>query len=246
MEGDNLRRKLLESKFNNPKSIAKYARDADKGMWVSEDILTKEFFPRYGRILDIGCGCGRTTIPLSQKGYEVVGIDISRGMIEGAIKAARNSKQADLGLLVADACTLCFSDNSFDGILFSYNGLSEVYGQHSKEGILREISRVLKEGGVFIFTAPYMLKREFPQHAFNYLCNKLIHQRSEAVFGDIFEERSGKLVYFNIPVSRVLNRMLRNAGFEIILCEKREKISQVDNDDLESFECNFYVCKKSV
>ena len=39
------------------------------------------FFPKGGKILDVGCGEGRNSIPLNKKGFTVHGIDISRTAI---------------------------------------------------------------------------------------------------------------------------------------------------------------------
>ena len=35
-----------------------------------------------GKIIDVGCGTGRLSIPLAQKNYDVVGIDLSEVMID--------------------------------------------------------------------------------------------------------------------------------------------------------------------
>jgi 2-polyprenyl-3-methyl-5-hydroxy-6-metoxy-1,4-benzoquinol methylase len=40
-----------------------------------------EFFPSGARILDVGCGLGREAFALSDLGYDVVGIDISKEVI---------------------------------------------------------------------------------------------------------------------------------------------------------------------
>ena len=40
-----------------------------------------KFFPSGARILDIGCGLGREAFALSDLGYDVVGIDISKEVI---------------------------------------------------------------------------------------------------------------------------------------------------------------------
>jgi len=41
------------------------------------------------RILDIGCGTGEHAIMLSRRGYQVTGVDASKGMIEQAVRKAR-------------------------------------------------------------------------------------------------------------------------------------------------------------
>ena len=37
-----------------------------------------------GRVLDIGCGAGRNAVPLARAGFEVVGTDLSRPMLQAA------------------------------------------------------------------------------------------------------------------------------------------------------------------
>ena len=70
----------------NPEYVAKlfgedevqkgYIEEAGKGLWIGEEIMIKKYFTKKrAKILDLGCGTGRTTIPLKKKGFNVVGID---------------------------------------------------------------------------------------------------------------------------------------------------------------------------
>lgn len=43
-------------------------------------------------ILDMGCGTGRHSIELARRGYQVIGVDISSGMLTEAKKAAREAR----------------------------------------------------------------------------------------------------------------------------------------------------------
>ena len=44
------------------------------------------------RILDMGCGTGRHVIPLAKLGFMVTGVDLSKGMLEIARKAADEAR----------------------------------------------------------------------------------------------------------------------------------------------------------
>src|SRR5262249_16944169 len=45
--------------------------------------------PRPGRLLDLGCGTGRLLVPLAQRGYSVMGVDLSAPMLGVAAAKAR-------------------------------------------------------------------------------------------------------------------------------------------------------------
>ena len=66
-----------------------------------EDIPVLEAFARRtgGPLLELGCGTGRTLIPLARSGYQVTGVDMSPEMLRIAAakaRAARVSKRVKL------------------------------------------------------------------------------------------------------------------------------------------------------
>ena len=73
--------------------------------------------PRPGeRLLDVGCGCGQTTLALAARvapGGEVVGVDISRPMLDVARERAAGASGASF--LEADAQAWRFEPARFDG-----------------------------------------------------------------------------------------------------------------------------------
>ena len=115
------------------------------------------------RVLDLGCGEGRHFHALSLKpGVRVVGLDLGlpevintrRGMEE--LLSGVAPEQAPLqppAVLVGDACTLPFGDNSFDAVI-----CSEVL-EHipDYEAVLGEVRRILKPGGRLAVSVPRYL-----------------------------------------------------------------------------------------
>jgi ubiquinone/menaquinone biosynthesis C-methylase UbiE len=86
-------------------------------------------------ILDIGVGTGRFARPLQENGFDVVGIDIARDMVnEARRKEARN-------LTLGDACFLPFQKASFDDAI-SVHVLHLISDWRE---VLREICRVTKK-----------------------------------------------------------------------------------------------------
>lgn len=68
-------------------------------------------------VLDVGCGCGDTTIALHNLGATVLGVDVSAPMLEHA-----RSRNGEIQYLQADAAASDFADNRFD-LVFSRFGV---------------------------------------------------------------------------------------------------------------------------
>ncbi len=126
-----LAKKIVHDAYGNPKVIANY--QGNIGLWKSEEILIRRFFPREGKLLDLGCGAGRTSIPLTQMGYEVAGIDISASMLKAAILESERLN-LKINFQEMDAKTLTFADHSFDCAIYSFNGLDHIPAYAGKLG----------------------------------------------------------------------------------------------------------------
>ncbi len=103
----------------------------------------------YGKkILDIGCGAGRTSHYFRNFTDQYIGVDYSKSMIDYCKR-----QYSDLEFKHCDVRELsCFDDGEFDFVMFSYNGLD--YINHDERiSALKEIRRILKQGGTFVFSA---------------------------------------------------------------------------------------------
>jgi SAM-dependent methyltransferase len=119
------------------------------GLTPLERALVDEFFPPPpARVLDLGCGAGRTTIALVERGYEVLGIDLSANLLAHARK-----RFGSLPFHRVDASSLSYRDSSFDAALFSYNGIDCIYPVDSRLRCMREVHRVLRPGGAFLLSS---------------------------------------------------------------------------------------------
>jgi SAM-dependent methyltransferase len=107
----------------------------------SDDIAGK-------RVLDLGVGGGRTTSYLAERCAFYVGVDSSEAMVR-----ACRERYPHLDFRPGDARNLSqFNDGEFDFILFSFNGIDYV-GHDDRARILREVARVLRPGGVLVFSS---------------------------------------------------------------------------------------------
>lgn len=96
--------------------------------------------------LEVGCGNGVVTKYLAQKyGSQVTGIDIDPQQIELARKDA--DAIASIRYYEADATSLPFKDGAFDIVL----SLGVLHHIENWLEALKEIKRVLKHGGYFLY-----------------------------------------------------------------------------------------------
>lgn len=143
--------------YETPGIIDEYSKLREQGLFVPERRAIERYFAPGSRVLDLGCGAGRTTHALDEQGFDVVGVDASSGMI-----AAASAADADVQYLVGDASSLPFSESEFDNVLFSYNGLDELNPEAERLEALREIRRVLTPGGKFVFSTRNILRSLIP------------------------------------------------------------------------------------
>lgn len=97
------------------------------------------------KILDLGCGAGRHSIPLAEAGFEVTGVDIA----PKALKLL-NTKKQDLPIktIEAEMDELPFVDETFDAIV-CINVIHHAKLEKIKKTI-SEMHRVLKKGGFIL------------------------------------------------------------------------------------------------
>ncbi|HEV8602931.1 MAG TPA: class I SAM-dependent methyltransferase [Gaiellaceae bacterium] len=149
-----------------------------------------ELVPKPGRAtLEIGCGEGRVTRDLKERGHQVVAVDASPTLVRLA-----QEKDPDGEYLLADAAALPFEDAAFD-LVVSYNSLMDIQDMPSA---VREAGRVLEPEGCFCacVTHPLMDAGRFVSHdpgaAFVIAGSYFGRRRFEGTF-----ERDGLAVTFH-------------------------------------------------
>lgn len=95
------------------------------------------FVPQGGRVLDLGCGPGRDVARLSARGFDVIGIDLSTGML----LEAQRRQVPSLGVACADMSALPVAPDVFDGIWASASLLH--LPRADAPGALADMHRVL-------------------------------------------------------------------------------------------------------
>ncbi|NET25264.1 methyltransferase domain-containing protein [Okeania sp. SIO1I7] len=139
----------------------------------NEYMLSQSGITKDSRVLDLGCGNGNTAIWLSQQtGCEVVGIDISSVRVENAKTKAKQHPSLRLEFIKASATDLPYQDKSFTHVWSQ----ATLYHVHDRHQALREVHRVLEEGGRFIFDDLISPTQEINEMARKYVYDRLLFE----------------------------------------------------------------------
>ena len=95
--------------------------------------------PKGAYLADLGCGDGYGSIKLNQAGYRVIGIDLSREMIE---KAKTKERNEHVSFKQGDLTNLPFSNETFSGLM----AINSIEWTEQPLIALNEMKRVLKTG----------------------------------------------------------------------------------------------------
>lgn len=137
--------RVNEAAYRHDDVVASYA---DRGTLHEGELRVLE---RVGdlaklRMLDIGVGGGRTTAHFFDRVASYAGIDYSPELV-----AATHARIPEADISEGDARDLTnFAEDSFDLVLFSFNGLDYV-SDEGRRSVLQEVKRVLAPGGAFMF-----------------------------------------------------------------------------------------------
>ncbi len=106
---------------------------------------TKGEAPGKPRMIDLGCGDGRDTSYLKNKGMDVVGIDLSISMIQLARR-----KYPDCSFIHGDMRDTVFPDDTFHGAWASASIINLPKSELSS--LESEVFRILDRNGIFTFS----------------------------------------------------------------------------------------------
>jgi SAM-dependent methyltransferase len=113
------------------------------------------------QVLEVGAGAAQCARWLLAAGAEPVALDISAAMLRRGAELGAASG-LELPLVQADAAALPFRDSSFDLACSAYGGVPFVA---DSAGVMREVARVLRPGGRWVFSVTHPLRWVFPDDA---------------------------------------------------------------------------------
>jgi 2-polyprenyl-3-methyl-5-hydroxy-6-metoxy-1,4-benzoquinol methylase len=178
------------------------------------------------RILDLGCGFGRHSVPLATRGYRVTGIDFSEPMLTLARRLAERAgakvdwQRRDMrdlrGLGPFDAC-VC---------LYTVLGYFE---DEENARVVRGVHDVLRPGGrlVLDLTNPLALMPHWPGLSWRENASGIVRETSEydpltarltsrrTIFGKDGRSRELPATVVRMYAPNETARLLEDAGFEV-------------------------------
>jgi SAM-dependent methyltransferase len=105
------------------------------------------------RVLEVGCGAAQCSGWLAAQGAVSIAIDLSMRQLSHA------TRRPGVRLVQADACAIPLADFSVDLACSAYGALPFVA---SSANVLREVFRVLRPGGRFVFSVTHPIRWALP------------------------------------------------------------------------------------
>jgi SAM-dependent methyltransferase len=135
-----------------------YLGDA-RFLWCPESVYEDEAHllgPVAGeRVLEVGCGAAQCSRWLAAQGAAVVGFDLSMRQLAHARRIDDALGGPPLPLVQADATAIPFADGSFDAACSAFGAVPFV---EDSAAVMREVARVLRPGGRWVFAVPHPLR----------------------------------------------------------------------------------------
>ncbi len=186
--------------------VSKTEIDKARNNEVNLNLTTVKFAPKEWlfdsfkgkKVLCLASGGGQQAPLLAAAGADVISFDISKEQLNKDIETA-NIYSLNIKTIQGDMCNLSvFSDNTFDMV---FNPVSVTYIEDTKP-FFKEVSRVLKQNGKFLFGAPnpliYLFSEEFEEQGILQVTNKLPyygkdHLSKDEIKGSVAIENSHTL-----------------------------------------------------
>ena len=170
------------------------------------------------RILDVACGTGDSTISVAKAaaaGSEVVGVDISEGMMALVQGKAEKAGVGDcIRLQVADGEALPYGDGAFDRVTCAFG----IRNFEDKEKGLTEFFRVLKPGGKAVILELSVPQNRVVRWGYDLYFSRLLPRIGGAFSGDKAAYRYLPASVHQFPAPEAFCRMMEDAGFREVRC----------------------------
>jgi len=192
--------------------------------------VLSETFKGKMKILDVGCGTGFLSLILAELGHEVVGIDLSEGMLSKARKKAEENGY-DILFKLGDAENLPFDDDSFDAVVNRHL----LWTLPNPDKAIMEWGRVIKNGGKVVAMDGKWRKNSLNESLrtiFRYLA-VAIHEKRNPFQNIGYKEEVAKMLPFNGGTdAENIVKLFKNANLDEIKVNDLSWIKEIQKKNL--------------
>ena len=185
-------------------------------LWRKKAIkMLKPYQPE--SILDVATGTADFAIEaLSIEPKKVVGVDISKGMLEyGQKKLEKLGLEEKIQLKLGDSEKLPFSDSQFDAVIVSFG----VRNFENLEQGLKDIYRVLKKNGTLV-VLEFSQPEQFPfKQTYNFYFKNILPRVGKLVSKDTSAYTYLPESVQVFPYGEKFTQILNNIGFKETICK---------------------------
>jgi SAM-dependent methyltransferase len=224
-----------------------YTREYGHEGWLASiEAIAIEHGLRGSRLLDVGCGTGKSFLPLLARGYEVTAFDISPAMVARAREAAAGTGaellvadvrelpalgRFDIAIALDDALNYMLSD---DELLAAFEGVAQnlrpggllVFDLNSlptfQAGLTRDIAMEM-DGAFFCWRG----EADAPDEVVPGAIGTAVIEVFSTDDGECWRRVSSRHVQRHHPPETVV-RLLSEAGFELLSLRGQEGATAID------------------
>ena len=213
-----------------------------------------------GKVLELGCGTGRFTIPLAERGVDIVGLDI---MPEMLTRAKIKSEGLPIRWIEGDVRTFHLNEQ-FRLIIETGGTFQHLLARTDLEAMLERVREHLERDGRFIFSIVfphlYFLQDHQDEHALSYtaedgrvvsLSASQRYDHLKQIWIEVairrWKKKNGQKVVKQVPLARRLifpqemEMLLQYNGFSVV-----ERYGDWDKSPLTNeSQLMVYVCRKT-
>lgn len=164
-----------------------------------------DFIPNGGRVLDLGCGNGRISKLIQERGYHTYGIDINAKAVAFAL--ARPDLDG-IEFSVQDARSTNYPDAFFDAVI--EQAVLACMEMPDRAAVLNEVCRILKPDGI-LSIVEFGIREDLKKR---YTSEALVTGEYGTVV--VKREDGSKWFWSHNFSEEELNFLIKGAGFEVV------------------------------
>ncbi len=204
-----------------------HAGHYDQNPFTQHTVAEVDFFlslfalPAGSRVLDMGCGTGRHSIELAKRGFQMTGVDISKGMLDIAREKAK-AAGVKVTWIQSDAAEFQTSEVFDAAICLCEGGPGLLEADEDAEvkdlAIFRAIAKSVRQNGAFLLTVlnGYSIIRQMKdEHVAEGRFDPATMRAQYQDQWDLPEGIQLMNIYERLFIPPEMKRLLREAGFTV-------------------------------